>query len=244
MDWFVKYCRSEYDVEIVFSVEEEPLELLDPLPWLAKYIAALLSFWTAMSFTYPFHELLDFHQSRSRGTLMVIRSRILRNHGVIQTERGANQQFIEKPKVPVGDKINAGMYCFSKRIRDRIRPVKTSIETEIFSSHGWWRPVIQQGVGGLLDGYWSAKRLSQDHVYIFSFLKKSSVTWFLDLKEMRQVDQSAVIERVCVIGPNVVIGKNCVNMKMACIHRTVLSMAFRIKRGSYWLLYYWMGLWG
>jgi len=48
-------------------------------------------------------------------------------------EKGMIKDFIEKPKVFVADKINAGIYLFNTSIINRIPyNVKTSIERKIF----------------------------------------------------------------------------------------------------------------
>lgn len=51
---------------------------------------------------------------------------------LIINEYGQVQQFVEKPKEFVGDKINAGIYCCSPRVLERIELRPTSIEKEVF----------------------------------------------------------------------------------------------------------------
>jgi mannose-1-phosphate guanylyltransferase len=51
---------------------------------------------------------------------------------VIINEYGQVQQFVEKPKEFVGDKINAGIYVCSPKVLDRIQLKPTSIEKEVF----------------------------------------------------------------------------------------------------------------
>ncbi len=54
-------------------------------------------------------------------------------YGVVVTgEKGKVIKFVEKPKTFVGDKINAGIYCLSPAVLDRIEPRPTSIEKETF----------------------------------------------------------------------------------------------------------------
>jgi mannose-1-phosphate guanylyltransferase len=51
---------------------------------------------------------------------------------LIINEYGQVQQFVEKPKEFVGDKINAGIYCCSPKVLERIELRPTSIEKEVF----------------------------------------------------------------------------------------------------------------
>jgi hypothetical protein len=42
------------------------------------------------------------------------------------------------PQTFVGDKINAGIYCLSPSILNRIEPRPTSIENEVFPKASWF----------------------------------------------------------------------------------------------------------
>ena len=54
-------------------------------------------------------------------------------YGVVVSDgKGQIERFVEKPKVYVGNRINAGIYIFNPEILDRIQPKPTSIEKEIF----------------------------------------------------------------------------------------------------------------
>lgn len=50
---------------------------------------------------------------------------------VYSPENGCIERFVEKPQEFVSNKINAGMYIFSKSILDRIELRPTSIEKEV-----------------------------------------------------------------------------------------------------------------
>lgn len=47
---------------------------------------------------------------------------------MVYDEKCAIQQFVEKPKKFVGDRINAGIYVLNKSVLDRIPKRNTSIE--------------------------------------------------------------------------------------------------------------------
>lgn len=93
---------------------------------------------------FPFKSMLEFHRNhKAEGTILV---RSVINHifqvtkveepskygVVVSKEEGKIERFVEKPKIFVGNKINAGIYLFNSKILDRIEPRPTSIEKEIF----------------------------------------------------------------------------------------------------------------
>lgn len=78
--------------------------------------------------------MLEFHRARgSEVTILVTKVDDPSKYGVvIINEYGQVQQFQEKPKEFVGDKINAGIYVCDPKILDRIQLRPTSIEKEVF----------------------------------------------------------------------------------------------------------------
>ncbi len=134
---------------------------------------------------------------------------------VVFDESGKVERFVEKPKVFVGDKINAGIYLLSPKILNRIELRPTSIEKEVF-------PVVA-GEGKLfamvLPGYWMDIGQPKDYL--------TGLTLHLDSLQGASgsgeqlasgaafegnvlVHPSAKIGAGCKIGPNVSIGEGCV----------------------------------
>ena len=72
--------------------------------------------------TFPFADMLAFHKKHGReGTIMVTKVEEPSKYGVVvANEEGKIERFVEKPKVYVGNKINAGIYIFNPNILNRI----------------------------------------------------------------------------------------------------------------------------
>lgn len=83
---------------------------------------------------FPLQDMLDFHRSHGcEGTIAVTRVKDPSKFGVILSDTNKKiLNFIEKPQEWIGDNINAGLYIFNKKFLDRVKPVPTSIEREIF----------------------------------------------------------------------------------------------------------------
>lgn len=80
--------------------------------------------------------MLDFHKKHGKeGTILVTKVEEPSKYGVIVSdENGKIERFVEKPKVFVGNKINAGIYILNTSMLSRIQLRPTSIETEVFPS--------------------------------------------------------------------------------------------------------------
>jgi mannose-1-phosphate guanylyltransferase len=97
---------------------------------------------------FPFKHMLEFHKKHGAEGTLLVRSFYIweltkpqkvtkveepSKYGVVVAkEDGKIDRFVEKPKVFVGNKINAGIYLFNSKVLDRIKPEPTSIEKEIF----------------------------------------------------------------------------------------------------------------
>jgi mannose-1-phosphate guanylyltransferase len=146
---------------------------------------------------------------------------------VVSREDGRIVQFVEKPQVFVGNRINAGIYIFNPAILNRIEAKPTSIEKEIFPK------MAEQGQLYCmpLEGFWMDVGQPKDFLagmclYLNSLKTKAP-------EKLRAgkgfvppvlVDESAVIGEGCLIGPNVTIGPNCVIHDGARLsHTTILE---------------------
>eukprot|EP00882_Tetradesmus_deserticola_P019940 GHRQ01021491.1.p1 GENE.GHRQ01021491.1~~GHRQ01021491.1.p1 ORF type:complete len:299 (+),score=96.12 GHRQ01021491.1:542-1438(+) len=136
---FIAEWEPKLGVKIVCSQEKEPMGTAGPLA-LAK---ELLDDGSGQPFfvlnsdvvcEYPLKEMLDYHRARgAEATILVTKVDDPSKYGVlIINEYGQVQQFVEKPKEFVGDKINAGIYCCSPKVLERIELRPTSIEKEVF----------------------------------------------------------------------------------------------------------------
>ncbi|EPY19387.1 mannose-1-phosphate guanylyltransferase [Strigomonas culicis] len=217
-------------VNFVFSLETEPLGTAGPLA-LARDVLMqddkpFFVLNSDVTCRFPLRELLAFHRNHGKeGTIMVTKVSEWDKYGVLVYDKVTNRidQFVEKPKSFVGDRINAGIYVFNKSVLDRIPPRRTSIEKEIFPQMAGTAQLYAYN----LEGFWMDIGQPADFIggmakYLTSILgtKKETDDLFTDEKESEKgaaftiigcciVDPTAHIGDGCVIGPNVSIGPNC-----------------------------------
>jgi len=210
--------EKKLGIKISYSQETEPLGTAGPLALARDLLNDGEPFFVLNSdviCTFPFADLVDFHKKHgSEGTIMVTKVDEPSKYGVVvSNEEGKILQFVEKPKIFVGNKINAGIYIFNPSILNRIEPKPTSIEKEIFP--------LMASEGQLycmtLPNFWMDVGQPRDFLagtalYLNYCAKTNS-------NELRKgegfdgpvlVDTTAKIGKGCRIGPNVVIGPNCV----------------------------------
>jgi mannose-1-phosphate guanylyltransferase len=215
-------------VTFIFSHETEPLGTAGPLALardeLLKDDQPFFVLNSDVTCKFPLKELLAFHRKHGHeGTIMVTKVQEWHKYGVVVYDEtsGLIDQFVEKPKKFVGDKINSGIYCFNKSILNRIKLEKTSIETQVFPQMASSKELYCME----LEGFWMD--IGQPHDYIDGIAKylpsilgtpKESESLFNEqtAKDLHfsvvgcvMIDPSAEIGAGCVLGPNVTVGKNC-----------------------------------
>ncbi|CAF3082324.1 unnamed protein product [Rotaria sp. Silwood2] len=155
---------------------------------------------------------------------------------VYETETGKIDRFVEKPREYVSNKINAGLYIFSKGVLDRIQLRPTSIEKEIFPAmaadnqlyafelKGFWMDVGQPkdyliGMSLYLNyvRHSNSDRLSRENGTVGNVL----------------VDSTAKIGERCRIGPNVVIGPRVIVQDGVCLKNCTILGDSLIKSHSW-----------
>jgi len=215
-------CMSAWEkklgIKISYSQETEPLGTAGPLALARDLLDDGEPFFVLNAdviCTFPFSELLAFHKKHGgEGTIMVTRVEEPSKYGVVVSdEQGKIERFVEKPKVYVGNKINAGIYIFNPSILNRIEPKPTSIEKEIFPKMASENQLFCM----TLPGFWMDVGQPKDflagtELYLRHLQETSS--------EMLRhgegfigpvlVDPSAKIGKGCKIGPYVTIGPNAV----------------------------------
>lgn len=97
-------------------------------------------------------------------------------YGVVCYDQlGKIGSFVEKPKIYVSNKINAGMYIFNYSVLDKIPLKPTSIEKEIFPLM-----VSQENLYALeLQGYWMDVGQPEDFLGEFCLIKQTKICTFL-----------------------------------------------------------------
>lgn len=146
---------------------------------------------------------------------------------------GKVEKFVEKPKIFVGNKINAGIYLLNPSILDRIELKPTSIEKEIF-------PIVASEnllFAMVLPGFWMDIGQPKDYItglrlYLDSLRKKSSSKLAKGAHIVGNVlvDDSAKIDEGCLIGPDVAIGPGCVIESGVRLSRCTIMRGVRIKK--------------
>lgn len=156
-------------------------------------------------------------------------------YGVVVTEEttGKVEKFVEKPKIFVGNKINAGIYLLNPSVLDRIELRPTSIEKEVFPKIAAEKKLYAM----LLPGFWMDIGQPKDYItglrlYLDSLQKKSSPKLAKGSHILGNVliDETAVIGDGCLIGPDVAIGPGCViepGVRLSCC---TLMRGVRIKK--------------
>lgn len=162
---------------------------------------------------YPFQSMIDFHRShKAEGTIVVTRVNEPSKYGVVvYDQKGLVEKFVEKPTEFVSNKINAGLYIFSKTILNRIQLRPTSIEKETFPEMAKAKQLYALD----LDGYWMDVGQPKDYLEgMCLFLDWTNRTNNQQLAHGEGIignvliDSTAKIGKGCQIGPDVCIGPN------------------------------------
>jgi len=158
-------------------------------------------------------------------------------YGVVVTKPDSTMidRFVEKPKLFVGNRINAGIYIFNPTILDRIELKPTSIETEVFP--------FMASDGQLhnfdLEGFWMDVGQPKDFLtgtclYLGSVAKRNPSSLVPATEPYVSggnvlIDSTAEIGKDCRIGPNVTIGPGVVIGNGVRLQRCVILKDVIIK---------------
>jgi len=233
--------EKQLNVKISYSQETTPLGTAGPLALARDLLNDGEPFFVLNSdviCSFPFADLLAFHKKHgAEGTIMVTKVDEPSKYGVVvANEEGKILQFVEKPKIYVGNKINAGIYIFNPAILNRIEAKPTSIEKEIFP--------VMAAEGQLycmnLPGFWMDVGQPKDFLagtsLYLSFIEEtnsSMLTTGEGIKGPVLVDPTAKIGKGCMIGPNVVIGPNCVIENGVRLRDTVILEGVKVGENSW-----------
>uniref|UniRef100_A0A8C7EFX9 GDP-mannose pyrophosphorylase B n=2 Tax=Nothoprocta perdicaria TaxID=30464 RepID=A0A8C7EFX9_NOTPE len=189
---------------------------------------------------FPFAALARFHRHHGgEGSIVVTRVEEPAKYGVVVSEPDTGRicRFVEKPRVFVSNKINAGLYIFSPGILRRIQLRPTSIEKEIFPA------MAQEGqlYAMELQGFWMDIGQPKDFLTGMCMYLQSLRAQHPDRLHSGPgivgnvlVDPSAKIGANCIIGPNVTIGAGVVVEDGVRIKRCTVLKGARIRSHS-WL---------
>ncbi|KAM7096020.1 mannose-1-phosphate guanylyltransferase catalytic subunit beta isoform 1-T1 [Ciconia maguari] len=231
-------------IRISLSHEKEPLGTAGPLALARDLLAEggepFFVLNSDVICEFPFAALARFHrQHGGEGSLVVTRVEEPAKYGVVVSEADTGRicRFVEKPRVFVSNKINAGLYIFSPGILQRIQLRPTSIEKEIFPA------MAQEGqlYAMELQGFWMD--IGQPKDFLTGMCMYLQALRAQHPEKLHSgpgvvgnvlVDPSAKIGANCVIGPNVTIGAGVVVEDGVRIKRCTVLKGARIRSHS-WL---------
>lgn len=223
---FLKEWEAKLGIKITCSQEDEPMGTAGPLGLARKILAPkgdgsddpFFVLNSDVICDFPLKEMLEFHRAKgAEGTVLVTRVEDPSKYGVVVLDAEDRvERFVEKPQTFVGDRINAGIYCLSPGVLDRIENRPTSIEKETFPAVAADRKLF----AFTLPGYWMDVGQPRDYLTGLklhlgsvrakdpSQLASSSGGYTVEGNVL--IDPSATIGAGCKVGPNVCIGKDCV----------------------------------
>ncbi|RNF00802.1 GDP-mannose pyrophosphorylase [Trypanosoma rangeli] len=248
----MEYWAKELGVSFAFSLEEEPLGTAGPLA-LARDILLqddqpFFVLNADITCRFPLRELLSFHQkSGKEGTIAVTKVTEWQKYGVVVFDEatGLIDQFVEKPRNFVGDRINAGIYVFNKSVLSRIKVERTSIETQVFPQMA----SSKQLCAFVLEGFWMDIGVPKDYIEGVSKYLRSLNGTPKEAKELYKIDRAhrnddftvigcviidstAKVGQGCVIGPFATIGPGCVIGPASRIKNSAVLEGSTIGKGT------------
>ncbi|CAI8041320.1 Mannose-1-phosphate guanyltransferase beta [Geodia barretti] len=135
----IKQQETKLGITITLSHEQEPLGTAGPLGLareiLEKDAEPFFVLNSDVICSYPFKKMLELHHSHGKeGTIVVTKVEEPSKYGVVvyNPTSGQIDRFVEKPKIFVSNKINAGIYIFSPTVLKRIQVKFMSLEKEVF----------------------------------------------------------------------------------------------------------------
>lgn len=152
---------------------------------------------------------------------------------ILDDETGQVERFVEKPKIFVGNKINAGIYLLNPSVLDRISLRPTSIEKEVFPKIAEEKKLFAM----VLPGFWMDIGQPKDYIsglrlYLDSLRRKFSEKLANGPHIVGNViiDDTAQVGDGCLIGPDVAIGPGCVIEAGVRLSRCTIMRGVRIKK--------------
>ncbi|KAG5533369.1 hypothetical protein RHGRI_027528 [Rhododendron griersonianum] len=238
---FLKEFETKIGIKITCSQETEPLGTAGPLALARDKLIDETGepFFVLNSDViseYPLKEMIQFHKSHGgEASIMVTKVDEPSKYGVVVMEESTGQveRFVEKPKLFVGNKINAGIYLLDPSVLDRIELRPTSIEKEVFPKIALEKKLYAM----VLPGFWMDIGQPKDYIiglrlYLDSLRKRTSSKLASGTHIVGNVlvDETATIGEGCLIGPDVAIGPGCIVESGVRLSRCTVMRGVRIKK--------------
>ncbi|KAL5807062.1 hypothetical protein ACOSQ4_029795 [Xanthoceras sorbifolium] len=239
---FLKEFEKKLDIKIICSQETEPLGTAGPLALARDKLidGSGEPFFVLNSDViseYPLKEMVEFHRGHGgEASIMVTKVDEPSKYGVVVMEgtTGEVEKFVEKPKIFVGNKINAGIYLLNPSVLNRIELRPTSIEKEVFPNIAAEKKLYAM----VLPGFWMDIGQPKDYItglrLYLDFLRKQSSSKLASGSHIIGnvlVDESAEVGDGCLIGPDVAIGPGCIIESSGVrLSRCTVMRGVRIKK--------------
>ena len=218
---FLKDFEAKLDIKITCSQEAEPMGTAGPLALARDKLIdesgdPFFVLNSDVISEYPLKEMIKFHKAHGgEASIMVTKVDEPSKYGVVVMEdtTGQVEKFVEKPKLFVGNKINAGIYLLNPSVLNRIELRPTSIEKQVFPKIAEEKKLYAM----VLPGFWMDIGMPKDYItglrlYLDSLRKKtpSKLAAGPNIVGNVIVDETAKIGEGCLIGPDVAIGPGCI----------------------------------
>lgn len=206
--------EEKYNIKLTYSQETEALGTAGPLK-LAEHIlktdnksGLFFVFNSDIICDFPLQEMIEFHKKHNEeATIVLSKVEDPSRFGVMVTDpNGKVTSYVEKPQKFISNTINAGFYLLNVSVIDRIPERFCMLERETFPQltaegklygltlkNDFWFDTGKPG------DYLLAQGAYLDYYKIIPEAHKSTVL----------IDKTATVEEGCKLGPNVVIGPNC-----------------------------------
>lgn len=241
---YMKTVQKKYGVHIIYSQEQEPLGTAGPQKLAESKICAentdnLFFVLNAdIICDFPFEKLQQFHKWHSAdATMQLTMVEDPSKFGVVVTnEEGRAVQFIEKSEDFISNKINAGIYLLNTSLLKKIKLKPTSLEREVFPQ------VAREGQLYTLqsEGFWMDVSSPKDYqtgtnLYLDNLREENSDKLSSNKNVVGNViiHPTAKVNERSIIGPNVVIGENCMIEEGSRIKNTTLQSGTKIKANTW-----------
>ncbi|GJD06773.1 Mannose-1-phosphate guanyltransferase beta [Galdieria sulphuraria] len=224
MQDFLESEQQKLGIKITCSRETEPLGTAGPIKLAESLLNDGEPFFVLNSdiiCDYPFQKMLDFHRKHGGiGTILVTQVEEPSKYGVVLFDKdGKIERFVEKPPKFVGNRINAGAYLFHPVILRKLLLRATSIEKEVFPE------LAAEGLlyAVELDSFWAD--IGQPKDYLTGMC--------LYLSNIRNKEPENIMYGPEFIGPDCVIGRDCIVEDGVRLIRTTLLPGTRVKSHSW-----------
>lgn len=238
---FLKEFEAKVGIKITCSQETEPMGTAGPLALARDKLddGSGEPFFVLNSDViceYPLKQMLEFHKKHGgEASIMVTKVDEPSKYGVVilDEETGRVDRFVEKPKIFVGNKINAGIYLLNPSVLNMIELRPTSIEKEVFPKIATKKQLYAM----ILPGFWMDIGQPKDYIsglrlYLDSLRRNlpKKLSFGAHIIGNVIVDETAQIGEGCLIGPDVAIGPGCVIEAGVRLSRCTVMRGVRIKK--------------